>query len=140
MMLSPLKILRKYILPTMSMIRSTEKLEDIADWLSQRKEKGLNIIGTHSGAFHCDEALAVAMLTSLPEMAPYGVVRSRNSEIHEAADILVDVGGIFDEEKKRFDHHQGSFHGTFSADHTVRLSSAGLVYKYYGRRVLEVLG
>lgn len=51
-------------------------------------------------------------------------------------DILVDVGGTFDEKTRRFDHHQASFTGTFSSKHSVKLSSAGLVYKYYGKEVI----
>ena len=40
----------------------------------------------------------------------------------------------------RFDHHQKTFHDTLSEESfTTRLSSAGLVYKHFGRRILKVL-
>lgn len=54
------------------------------------------IIGTHSGKFHCDEALAIAMLSKTKEFGDAIVVRSRNPEIHKKCDILVDVGGGMD--------------------------------------------
>ena len=34
--------------------------------------EGAPSIGTHSGSFHCDEALACAMLKMLPEFAGHG--------------------------------------------------------------------
>jgi uncharacterized UPF0160 family protein len=45
-------------------------------------------------------------------------------------DILVDVGGIYDPARHRYDHHQIGFTGTLDDKHTTKLSSAGLVYKY----------
>ena len=50
--------------------------------------------------------------------------------------IVVDVGGEYIPETLRFDHHQRSFTDTFSPKHSTRLSSAGLVYKHFGRQVI----
>ena len=36
------------------------------------------VIGTHDGSFHCDEALAVAMLKCLPEYHSAVVLRTRD--------------------------------------------------------------
>jgi len=52
---------------------------------------------------------------------------------------VVDVGGIYDPATNRFDHHQRTFTDTFSEDYDVRLSSAGLVYKHYGRELITEL-
>lgn len=94
-------------------------------------------IGTHSGHFHADEALAVWMLKQLPEFANSQLVRSRNLEILDQCDIIVDVGGKY-EAPKWYDHHQREFTTTFDANHTTtKLSSAGLVYKHYGKDVLK---
>ena len=46
-------------------------------------------------------------------------------------DIVVDVGGVYDPSRHRYDHHQRGFtevfgHGGFDK---IKLSSAGLVYK-----------
>ena len=42
---------------------------------------------------------------------------------------MIDVGGVFDSEKDRFDHHQRGFDQTFGRGFVTKLSSAGLVYK-----------
>merc|ERR1712133_165695 len=53
----------------------------------------------------------------------------------------VDVGGVFDKDKHRYDHHQKSFTSTFnsldsSKKWNTKLSSAGLVYFYFGREII----
>ena len=63
-------------------------------------------IGTHNGTFHCDEALACFMLKQLPEYRHADIVRTRNPEELAKCDVVVDVGGVYDPEKHRYDHHQ----------------------------------
>lgn len=92
-------------------------------------------IGTHSGTFHCDEALAVYMLKVLPQYKDASVTRSRDSDTLEACDIIVDVLGQYDG-TKHFDHHQREFKETFDAAHQTKLSSAGLVYKHFGKDII----
>jgi len=50
---------------------------------------------------------------------------------------LRQVGGVYNANNLRFDHHQKTFEDTFSSEHNVRLSSAGLIYKHYGREIVE---
>merc|ERR1711990_938208 len=69
-------------------------------------------IGTHSGHFHADEALACFLLKQLPEFASAEIVRSRDNKILDTCDIVVDVGARFEPENKRFDHHQREFSET----------------------------
>lgn len=38
-------------------------------------------IGTHSGCFHCDEALACFMLKQLPEYSNAEIIRTRDKEV-----------------------------------------------------------
>lgn len=72
-------------------------------------------IGTHNGTFHCDEVVACFMLKQLPEYENAEIFRSRDEKaLREKCDIIVDVGGIFDHEKKWYDHHQLTFKETFS--------------------------
>lgn len=59
-------------------------------------------IGTHNGAFHCDEALACAILRSLPEYEASEVVRTRDQKVLDTCDVVVDVGGVFDHQTKRY--------------------------------------
>ncbi|XP_068155942.1 MYG1 protein C27H6.8 [Drosophila tropicalis] len=102
-------------------------------------------IGTHNGTFHCDEVVACFMLQQLPEYENAEIFRSRDVEVlRETCDIIVDVGGEYDHEKKWYDHHQKPFqetlhslHPEVSKDFDIRLSSAGLVYSHYGERVLQ---
>jgi uncharacterized UPF0160 family protein len=103
-----------------------------------------NAICTHSGSFHCDEALAIGLLKLMPEWKDAPVVRTRKSEIIDACKIVVDVGGLHDHSKSRYDHHQREFNSEFEditlgqeTDFKTKLSSAGLVYKYYGKRILN---
>ena len=53
-------------------------------------------IGTHDGKFHADEALACYMLLHIPKFSNATIVRSRNVEILNSMDIVVDVGGEYD--------------------------------------------
>ena len=70
-------------------------------------------LGTHSGPFHCDEILALAMLRKLPEYQNAELIRSRDPSLLGNCDIVFDVGGEFDPVRHRYDHHQPyalSFH------------------------------
>ncbi|KAJ2238945.1 hypothetical protein GGH97_005218, partial [Coemansia sp. RSA 475] len=97
------------------------------------------LIGTHSGTFHCDEALACFMLRQLTEYSDAKIVRSRDPAVLETCDIVVDVGGVYDHEAKRYDHHQRGFDEQFSAEFKTKLSSAGLIYKHYGQDVIRAI-
>ncbi|KAK2703298.1 MYG1 exonuclease-like isoform X2 [Artemia franciscana] len=106
------------------------------------KADGKLCIGTHDGNFHCDEVLAISMLKNLPEYADAKIIRSRNMAILDTCDIVVDVGAIYDPSRHRYDHHQKSFTETMSSLNpdfrwTTRLSSAGLVYYHFGKRILS---
>ncbi|CAG9863054.1 unnamed protein product [Phyllotreta striolata] len=107
----------------------------------------LKKIGTHSGVFHCDEALACFMLKQLPEYAEADIVRTRDQTVLGECDIVVDVGGEYNPKKHRYDHHQRDFNETLSTvrpdlvkNKSIKLSSAGLVYAHFGVEVLtEIL-
>jgi uncharacterized UPF0160 family protein len=95
-------------------------------------------IGTHSGSFHCDEALACGMLKMLPEWKDATIVRTRDESILSQCAIVVDVGGVYDHSALRYDHHQRTFTTTFSEiGCATKLSSAGLVYKHYGKDIIR---
>ncbi|PVU97000.1 hypothetical protein BB561_000850 [Smittium simulii] len=98
-------------------------------------------IGTHNGSFHADEALACYMLLQLPEYKEATITRTRDSAELEKCDIVVDVGGVYDHAALRYDHHQREFKDTFSDKYSTKLSSAGLIYKHYGKQIISaVLG
>jgi len=94
-------------------------------------------IATHDGAFHCDEALGCYLLRRTREFAGASVDRSRDAERWAAADVVIDVGAVYDADKKLYDHHQREFTETFGRGFTTKLSSAGLVYKHYGLELVR---
>ena len=98
------------------------------DFSSSCKRDRPRVIATHSGSFHCDEALACWLLRRTPEFADASILRTRDPEKIAEADIAVDVGAEYDPARNRFDHHQRGFEETFSPQHSIKLSSAGLVY------------
>lgn len=93
------------------------------------------IIATHSGKFHADDVWAVAVLDLI--FPGSELVRTRDAQVIEAADFAVDVGGVWDPEAGRFDHHQKGFQGARSSG--VVYASAGLVWKTYGPRCVSLL-
>lgn len=99
-------------------------------------------IGTHNGAFHCDEVLAVYMLRQTTQFSGAEVVRTRDAAVLANMDIVVDVGGEFNSATNRFDHHQKGFEETFASSgprSSIKLSSAGLIYRHFGREVVSTL-
>src|SRR3954454_3890260 len=91
------------------------------------------IIATHSGKFHADDVWAVMALDIV--FPGCELIRTRDPERIRRADFAVDVGGIWDPETGRFDHHQNGFEG--ARESGVAYASAGLVWKTYGARCVE---
>lgn len=79
------------------------------------------LLGTHSGPFHADDVLAAALIRTFLD-ADARVVRSRDPEVLATADIVFDVGHVFDPKTRRFDHHQREYEGN--------RSSAGMVLDF----------
>ena len=73
---------------------------------AEKKMNNQKVIGTHDGKFHCDEVLACALLKLLPEYSTAVIKRTRDQTILDTCDVVVDVGGKFDPETHRYDHHQ----------------------------------
>lgn len=89
------------------------------------------VVGTHNGIFHCDEVLAIAILSVLNNK-DVDVIRSRDIKfLEENTDILVDIGG------GEFDHHQKGGNG--ERINGVKYASAGLIWRKYGNQVIDLL-
>lgn len=147
------------------MVGTEDKEKFREQFLTDAVRKEFKLIGTHSETFHCDEVMATSMLLRTKEFKNSIIVRTRDQAILDELDIQCDVGGEFDPAKKRFDHHQRTFkHHWFteenekrSADrqaaldrgekideelykpkeHVTVLSSAGLIYKFFGKEVIQ---
>ncbi|TKR86902.1 hypothetical protein L596_011401 [Steinernema carpocapsae] len=100
-------------------------------------------IGTHNGKFHCDEVFACYMLKRLPEFQNHIILRTRDPNILADCQVIVDVGGVYNHSSLRYDHHQREFNESMKSldflDFCTKLSSAGLVYAHYGKRVIGAL-
>jgi uncharacterized UPF0160 family protein len=90
-------------------------------------------VGTHNGMFHCDEVVAVAILSLIfKNIGDTFVIRTRDLEhLRKNTDILVDIGG------GEFDHHQKGGNG--KRENGIKYASAGLVWREFGYRLVESL-
>ncbi|KAJ6239583.1 protein myg1 [Anaeramoeba flamelloides] len=102
-------------------------------------EKIQKFIGVHPGRFHCDDVLACGLLMLLPGYTNHTIIRTRDENTLAMCDIVVDVGGIYDHNRKRYDHHQMGFNETYSEEHTIPLCSAGLIFKHYGALIVSII-
>jgi len=92
---------------------------------------------THNGSFHTDDIFACATLCLMLEKKSenFEIIRTRDEEIIKAGDYVFDVGGVYDEAKNKFDHHQPG--GAGKRENGIEYSSFGLIWKKFG---LELAG
>jgi uncharacterized UPF0160 family protein len=86
-------------------------------------------IVTHDGGFHADEVFAVAALQLHLGVENVEIIRTREQSVIDSADWVVDVGGVYDANNLRFDHHQN---GAPVRDNGVPYAAFGLVWKHIG--------
>ncbi len=89
---------------------------------------------THSGTFHADDVFASVVLEAA--LGSVTLERSRDPARIRAADLVFDVGGVYDPAARRYDHHM--------RDRPLRedgspYSSVGLIWRDYGRAALPAL-
>ncbi len=85
-------------------------------------------IVTHNVKFHPDDVFATAvLLLKYPEAE---IIRTRDEGEISQADIVVDVGGVYDPKRNRFDHHQ--LGGAGERGNGIPYASFGLVWKELG--------
>jgi len=94
-----------------------------------------SVLVTHNGSFHTDDIFACAMLVMMLEKRgeTYEIIRTRDEEIIKQGDYVFDVGGIYDAEANRFDHHQKG--GAGKRENGIEYSSFGLVWKSFGKEI-----
>ncbi|MFT2091097.1 MYG1 family protein [Paraglaciecola sp. 2405UD69-4] len=85
-------------------------------------------IVTHSGNFHADDVFSVAAIKNIYPNCT--LVRTRDKDIIAKADIVIDVGGEYDPQTGRFDHHQRG--GAGARENGIPYSSFGLIWQKYG--------
>ena len=90
---------------------------------------------THNGKFHADDILACAVLQLVLDARgeTYSVIRTRDPKTILEGDFVFDVGGEYDADRNRFDHHQLGGAGKYESD--IPYASIGLVWKHYGEEL-----
>jgi uncharacterized UPF0160 family protein len=88
-------------------------------------------IATHDGTFHADEVFAIAILKLI--YTDISIIRSRDPEKFNKADIIIDIGGKYDANNKFFDHHMTEGAGTRPND--IPYAACGLIWKHYGKEL-----
>jgi uncharacterized UPF0160 family protein len=89
---------------------------------------------THSGTFHADDVFAFSVLREA--LGSFDFVRTRDAAVIDAADIVFDVGAVYEPGKGRYDHHMRDL--PRRSDGTP-YSSVGLIWRDYGREALPKL-
>lgn len=92
-------------------------------------------IVVHNARFHSDDVFGVAALLLLLEKrgvtgSDVKVVRTRKLEEISEGDYVLDVGGIYDAEANKFDHHQAD--GAGKRPNGIPFASFGLIWKKFG--------
>jgi uncharacterized UPF0160 family protein len=94
--------------------------------------KKKKILITHSGTFHADDIFATATLSILLN-GNIKVIRTRDESMFSKGDFVYDIGGEYDPNRNRFDHHQEGGAGTRL--NGVPYAAFGLVWKTYGAKI-----
>lgn len=92
---------------------------------------------THNGLFHADETFGTAFL-SLLLGSEVRVVRTRNPAQIEQAYVALDVGGVYDNAKLRYDHHQRNFLDVHEGT-SIKLAACGLIWRHFGTCLITKL-
>ncbi len=90
-------------------------------------------IVTHNGNFHADDVFSIAAFKSI--FPSFNLVRTRDLELIAKADIVIDVGGKYDSDTDRFDHHQRG--GAGERENGIPYSSFGLIWQKYGLEICQ---
>ena len=90
-------------------------------------------IATHNGNFHADDVFSIAALKCI--FPSFNLIRTRDLDIIAKADIVLDVGGVYDPDTGRFDHHQRGCAG--QRENGIPYSSFGLIWQKYGVEICQ---
>ncbi|NRB40097.1 MAG: MYG1 family protein [Pseudomonadales bacterium] len=91
------------------------------------------VIATHNGNFHADDVFSIAALKQV--LPSFKLIRTRDLALIGKADMVIDVGGEYDPEAGRFDHHQRG--GAGERENGIPYSSFGLIWQKYGVEICQ---
>jgi len=87
---------------------------------------------THSGSFHADDVFSIAAFQLLLGKENIEVIRTRDEDAIAVADYVVDVGGVYDHDNKRYDHHQPC---SPVRENGIPYAGFGLMWRHYGEQI-----
>ncbi len=90
-------------------------------------------IVTHNGNFHADDVFSIAAIKCI--FPSFKLIRTRDLELINKADIVIDVGGEHNADTGRFDHHQRG--GAGERENGIPFSSFGLIWQKYGLEICQ---
>ncbi len=92
---------------------------------------------THNGGFHSDDIFACATLQIYLDQKgkEHEIIRTRDEKVMQKGDFVFDVGGKYNPEENRFDHHQKG--GAGIRENSVPFAAFGLVWKKFGIQICE---
>ncbi len=96
--------------------------------LLQRPE---TVAATHSGSFHADDVFAAAVLRLVNPSVT--ILRTRDPEQLDKAEIVFDVGRVYDPAAGRFDHHQLDY--AEKRENGIPFSSFGIIWRELGEEL-----
>ena len=96
---------------------------------------------THSGSFHPDDIFSTSLLNiyfkNKEPKTKLKHKRSIKTEDIEKADIVYDIGLIYNPKKLRFDHHQND--KNLTRPNGIPYAAFGLVFKNFGPELISLL-
>ncbi len=96
---------------------------------------------THSGQFHADDIFSTALLNIyFKKKEPKTKLKHKRSiktEDIEKADIVYDIGGIYNPKNLRFDHHQND--EKLMRPNGIPYAAFGLVFKHFGPDLISII-
>lgn len=94
-------------------------------------------LATHGSNFHADDLCATAVLkTFFKYIHPHirlKIIRTLDQKKLDAADVVYDIGKIYNPKKLRFDHHQKGGAGEHA--NGIRYAAIGLIWKEFGVQI-----
>jgi len=89
---------------------------------------------THDGKFHTDDVFSAGILKTLYKDVQ--ITRTRDELMFNNADVVFDIGMVYDPYRNRFDHHQKDSPIREGA-RGIPYSTTGLIWKHFGKETIK---
>ncbi|ELP85636.1 hypothetical protein EIN_409350 [Entamoeba invadens IP1] len=103
----------------------------------QQISKGKRIVGINGMSYNFDTILAVSLLRRTRDFAKSEIRFIKAKEDMNGCDMVLGYGGMYNADTLRFDYHQHDFKEVFSNKSKYPMSSAGMVFKRFGKEIVK---